>query len=166
MKLEQEALAREESTEHLSEREQHFVNLVAFGGDPSTAARTVGYKDPFKAAARLLTYTKIASAITAAAEAKAIRDQAAAKRLAPIVVDIPTVHADVARSAGSFDRTTWSAELLDEQALIEAVIRGGAGIPRDILQVNPAKLNEYARSLHELIDRWPGVRSVKKTTTV
>jgi hypothetical protein len=64
------------------------------------------------------------------------------------------------------DRNTWRGEVTDERALVAAVIAGGHGIPSDVLTVNQSKLTEYARSLHTLIDRWPGVRAVKTTTTV
>ena len=43
---------------------------------------------------------------------------------------------------------------------------GEHGIPLDCLQINTVKLNEYARSLHEQLDRWPGVRARKTTKVV
>jgi hypothetical protein len=39
-----------------------------------------------------------------------------------------------------------------------AVIGGKHGIPPDVLMVNQARLNDYARDLGDVINRWPGVR--------
>jgi hypothetical protein len=62
------------------------------------------------------------------------------------------------------DRTTWTGEVTDLQALVDAVIAGT--VPRDVLMVNQPVLNGYARSMHALLNNWPGVRAVPKTTTV
>lgn len=164
---ERQALEREQQLEGLSEREARFVELVAYGyNSPATSARQAGYKDPEKQGERLMATPKIQAAIQAKKEAQAIRQQAEARRREPLVVDTVEVKPDITRAAGAVDRTTHSAELLNEAALISACIAGGHGIPHDILQVNPAKLNEYARSLHERINLWPGVRYKKTTKTV
>ena len=64
------------------------------------------------------------------------------------------------------DRKNVRGELVDEAALIEAILAGKHGIPADVLTVKQAKLNEYARTLGPLIDRWPGVRYRTSTTIV
>lgn len=166
-RLEAEALAREAASETLSAREEVFVGACVAGISTASAAQRAGYKDPVKMGARLMETPKIAEAIQGRLAALALRKQAEATRQAPIEVAAPPViRPDISRAAGATDRTTWSAEVLDEQALIDACCEGRHGIPRDILQVRRPKVNEYARSMHELIDRWPGVRHVKNTRTV
>ena len=59
----------------------------------------------------------------------------------------------------SCERMTWSAEVFDEAALIDAVINWHYGVPRDVLTVNAVKLSQYARSLHERVNLWPGCRA-------
>ena len=61
-------------------------------------------------------------------------------------------------------RTTYSAIIFNADAFVAAAVTGGFGIPADCLMPNPVKLNEYARSLRERIDAWPGVRLSKKTS--
>lgn len=162
--LEAQALAAEESSPTISDREMRFLaELSRTGGRGTEAARFAGYKDPIVQAARLLSSEKIQSVLKARDNAETLRKQATAVKQAPIEVTTPTVKAAVSKGG---DRTTWGAEALDPQALIDAVCEGRHGIPRDVLMVNPAKLNEYGKSLHELIDRWPGVRHVKKTGVV
>ena len=68
-------------------------------------------------------------------------------------------------SGGSKDVTRWSGEITDEAATIEAFRSGQHGIPGDLFQINPTKLNEYARSLEARLDLWPGVRAKKNVTT-
>lgn len=163
-RIEAAALEQEAAMPDLSEREEMFVDLV-FGMTPHIeAARRSGYKDPVTMADRLMKTRKIVEAIQARRDAHALRQQAAARREQPLDVRVETVKADVIKTGT--DRTTHSAEILDEARLIEACIAGGYGIPHDILTVKPAKVNEYARALQERINRWPGVKHVKTTKTI
>jgi hypothetical protein len=168
--LEQKAIDAEEASTNLSEREQAFVACYATGpyaGNGVVCAQRAGFKDAMKSAARLISLPKIQSAIRAAQEADVARAQAAALREQPIETGpIETVKANIIRSAGSFDRSTWTGEVVDETQFVMAVVAGRHGIPIDTLQINPVKLNEYARSLHERLDLWPGVRAKKSTRTV
>lgn len=167
--LEREALRAEAKSGDLSDREANFVRLVAGGLNSSTsadlAARNAGFKLP-NMAARLMAMPKIQRAIEARKKADAARQQKAALELSPLDVQVEDVRPDLRRAAGAVDRTTKSAELLDARKLIDAVIAGGHGIPNDVLMVNEVKLNQYARDLGELINRWPGVRLKKTTRTV
>ena len=168
--LERQALAAEADRDDLSEREQDFVQrMVAFptaGGERCAAG--AGYKDGFKAASRLLSTPKILEAIKARQQAIAIREQAAAVKEQPVEVEVERVRPDV-QKVGS-DRTTWAGEVVDLErfraAALDPVERTKYGIPADVLTVDGPKLNEYARSLHEQMDRWPGVRAKRTTRTV
>lgn len=157
------ALKRESASKDLSEREMMFVDLVFDGRTGAAAAQKAGYKDPVGAADRLLGALKIQKALGAKQEAKTIREQAAAKAAKPLDVQHQEVRPDITRATGAKDRTTKSAEIVDANALIAACIQGGYGIPWDILDVKPAKLNEYARSMGALINKWPGVRYKEET---
>lgn len=164
---EAQAVALEESASELSDREEIFVKLVAQQSHTGQgAALAAGFKDPVKSAARLLTMAKIQNAIKALKEAAAIRQQAEARKAQPLHVEIAPVQADVQRAAGSHDRTTWSATCLDQAATVEAFRSGQYGIPGDLFMVNPAKANEYARSMHERVNRWPGMRATSETKVV
>jgi hypothetical protein len=168
-RLEAEAEAAEAARTDLSEREEAFVSyLTGPYPMPERAAQQAGYKEPMKAAARLLSLDKIRAAIEAVQTAKAAREQAAATRQQPVLVEVEAVRPDVAK-VGS-DRVTWSGEVTDEASFIAAVLdpatRMRLGIPADVLQINGVKLNEFARSLHEQLDRWPGVRAKKSTRTI
>jgi hypothetical protein len=169
-RLEEEAVKAEAASADLSERETSFTKLVAAGGNSSDAARTVGYKDPDAQAARLLKAPKIVAAIESLRQAANLRKQAAATAAMPVEVEKVEVRPDITRAAGSYDLTTWSGEVFDEDALVAAVLdprtRATLGIPSDIVTIKATKINEYAGSMQELINKWPGVRAVKKTTTV
>lgn len=160
---EAEALRKESESGDLSEREEQFVRLVASGvNSAKQAAITVGYRDA-NMGAKLLDKPKIAAAIQAIVDAVALRKQAEAVKAMPLVIEQDTsVSADVVDGG---DRTTKTAELLDPQAFIEAVLSQKYGIPLDVLEVSQARLNAHARSLGELINRWPGVK-LKKTTRI
>lgn len=162
--LERKAVAAEEAAPDLSEREQLFVEAYMRHGDAVRAAREVHYAQPRTTAERLLSLPKILAACDAVKRAEVLREQAAAVKEKPLDVQAKTVKAEVS-NAGGHDRSTHSAELLDERLLIEAILGGRHGIPSDILTVDQAKLNSYARSLFEVINRWPGVR-YKKTTSL
>jgi hypothetical protein len=165
-RLEAEAVKAEEASPALSEREELFRDYIVAGLPQQDAARRAGYKDPLAASARLMGSDKIRNAITAKQQAMRARQQADAVKASPVAVETPAVRPNIERASGASDRTTHGAEVVDAQALIEAVFEGKYGIPRDVLMVNPVKINEYGRSLHELIDRWPGVRYTKKTRVV
>lgn len=168
-RLEAEAVKAEEGSANLSDRERHFVEMMANGYNTAqSSARAAGFKDPIASAARLMTLAKIKTAIEAMRTAKTIREQAAAKREMPIEVAPRRVVEDIIK-AGS-DRTYWGAEVFDPDAfmaaLLDPVSRTRLGIPSEVATFDQSKLNELAKSLHELIDRWPGVRHTKRTITV
>jgi hypothetical protein len=148
LELEMKAQEAEAASPDLSEREQRFVFAYCngTGGDRSD---------------------KIKAAIAALESANAIRQQKAAAAQKPLELETKTaIKPDVQRAAGAHDRTTHGAEVLDEQALIDAVLAGKHGIPTDVLMVNHSKVNTYGRDLHELVNRWPGVRYTKNTKVV
>ncbi len=162
--LEAEALALEAQNDALSGREQLFVDeWIETGGNAQQAARVAGYKDVVAAVARLSNSVKIKNAIEAATKAQALRRQEAAVRATP--VETPDIRIEAAVDTNG-DRTRGSADLVDEPALIAAILAGKHGIPSDLLSVNRPKLNEYARALGVRIELWPGVRFVRKTTIV
>lgn len=157
--LEEEAIRREEAATDLTARETAFVDLYIARGDGLSAARAAGFKLPAKDAARLLTLKKIQDAIAAKRSAAEIRRQASVIQQQPLIVDTPEVKPNVLKAAGSFQRAApGSAELLDEAGLIDAIFSGRFGIPRTILRIDQAALNQEARDLGEQINKWPGVR--------
>jgi hypothetical protein len=171
--LEAAAVAAEEASPELSARETVFVDQFAACGNGQTSARVAGYKDPLATAARLLSSAKIQLAIKAKQQAATIRRQVTAKAAAPVVVEHVEVRPAIERAAGMSDRTTWGGEVLDERSLMTAFLgcapedyKNRFGIPADLFMVNPVKLAEYGRSLHERLDGWPGVRHTKKTRAV
>lgn len=167
-RLEDVALKAEASSADLSEREQRFVELVAFGlNSATTSARSAGYKNPEAAGLKLLNTQKVIAAIKGKKDAQASRQQAEARAAAPLeVAEVRETRPALARNVGGHDRTTWSGEIVDEASTIEAFRNGKHGIPGDLFQINPVKLNEYARSLEVNLDRWPGVRAKKTTRTI
>lgn len=164
-KLEAEALKAEKASPSLSEREQRFVDLYCGPGNltPYEAARKAGYRTD-KAATDLMTLPKVRQAIDDHRRALALREQAAATRQAPVETTHEPVKAEIA-TAGV---TRYSANVANPEAFLAAAMdpltRTRLGIPADVLMVNDTKMNEYARSLHEQIERWPGVQLVKKTS--
>lgn len=165
-RIEAEAVAREAASSTLSEREEIFTVDVARGVAPYDAAVRAGFAQPRSQSEKLLKTPKIQAAIQALADAAALRQQAQARREQPLDVRVDEARPEITRATGAVDRTTHSAEIVDEARLIAAAIQGGYGIPHDILQVKPAKVNEYARALQEHINLWPGVRHVKTTKTI
>lgn len=169
-RIEAAALRAEAGDADLSERERAFVDyylagLAATSTPERAAALKAGFKDPAGAAARLMKTAKILGAIDNAKTAKALREQAAAKREVPVQpAEIQEARPDV--GGGGSDRTTKSMEIFDEAALIQAVIDGKHGIPTDLLMVNPVKGNDLARQFGTVINRWPGCRLKTRTTTV
>jgi hypothetical protein len=165
--LEAKALEAEQASPDLSTREAVFVDLVVSGRSPIDAAKGAGYKNPETQGPKLMDLAKIQVAIKAKNDAKAIREQAEATRQKPLDIRTETVKPAIGKAAGgSFDRTTHSAEVLNERLFIEAVVGGQHGIPLDCLTVNTTKLNEYARSLQERVNLWPGIRHKKETKTI
>lgn len=162
---EKQALDLEASSKDLSEREARFAHYVVLGMLPTPAARQAGYKNAELQGQSLMERPKIQAAIAAERQAIEIRKQAAAQRDAPLDVNVEIVKPAISKGGG-YDRTTHSAVVLDEQALIAAVIGGKHGIPWDVLTVNPTKLNEYAGSLQERLNAWPGVQHKKNTKTI
>lgn len=160
---EQRALELEQTSEALSAREQQYVALRVVGNSPEASARAAGYKNPSQAAVRLSESQKIIDAIRTGEQVKALRAQAQAAASAPILVPEVEIKAQVAEGSS---RTTWSAEVYDLDAFIVAVVNRAHGIPLVVLEPNQKVLNEYARSLKENLSRWPGVRAVKKVTTI
>lgn len=154
-----------ENTEELSSRENLFVLNIVAGMPTAQAAREAGYKSDAHGDI-LLGRDKVTAAIAARRQAKALREQAVSVQAMPLDVQVADVKPDIIKAAGAHDRTTYSAEVLDEAAFIEAIFSGQYGIPRDCLQINRPKLNGYASSLHELINRWPGVIARKSTKVI
>src|SRR3990167_3987544 len=159
----QAAVDAEAGSADLSDRERHFVELVANGfNNPSSSARSCGYKDAEKQAARLMAMPKIQQAIEAQQQAAAMRRQAEAVKQRPVAIQDVKVTPNIAH-VGS-DRTTWGAEIFDGAALRAAAIEDEMlhmagqprkyGIPVDVLMVNPVVVDENGRSLHEKIDLW------------
>jgi hypothetical protein len=162
--MERKAVEAELASEDLSTRELAFVTIYMRTGQARLAAHQAGYKDPEKQGPRLLGLAKILAACDAVKKAEVIREQAAAVKEQPLDVQIDEVKPNLSH-AGGHDRTTKAADLFDERLFVEAVIGGRHGIPADTLGALQPKLNEYARSLGDLINRWPGVR-LKKTTSL
>jgi hypothetical protein len=166
-RMEAEAVKREEAAGELSGREQVFVEQIAGHGDGLRAARQAGFPDPAKSSTRLLKLAKIQAAIKGAQEAAAIRRQAVAAKARPVQVDpVPYVAPQVTRAPGAQDRSYHYGDLVDEQALVAAILSGNHGIPTDLLRIDTSKLNGYAKDLGDRINRWPGVRYRKETKVV
>jgi len=165
-RLEREALKAEQTSENLSEREQAFVDAYIHGigaaGLPEVAAKRAGYKDAAAQAERLMKTSKILKAIEAKRRAIEIREQAASVAEKPLEVKTQDVRPQFGKVAGTRTVTTWKAECFDVDALIDAVLRGVA--PRSLLMFNQVAGNELARSIHEEVDRIPGLRHIKTET--
>jgi hypothetical protein len=164
----QEAAAAKAEAEapDLSEREAVFVDLIVAGNKPSLAAQRAGFKNFSTVGPQLLERPKIAQAIEAKERAAAMRAQAQAVKQQPLDVQHEATKPDIKKASGASDRTTHGAEVVDEAALHDAVFAGRFGIPRDVLVVDPAKVNRYGKDLKELINKWPGVRYTKNTKVV
>lgn len=163
--LEQEAVDREAASKELSGREQVFVEVYVRTADGVRAAREAGFRDPVKAAERLLKSDKIRGAVQAAKEANALRRQrdAVASRpldTAAIRVGQERPEMNVRKATGTQNRVYHYGDLVEqgEEVLIAAILTGQHGIPTDLLQINRSKLNDYAAQLQDRINRWPGVR--------
>jgi hypothetical protein len=170
--LEEQAIKLEDTLEELSDRERRFVKRMHETQNLAVSVADAGYKPaPTKPGEmpssgyneigmRLMARPKIKLAIEQLREAGIVREQAAAVRTAPAASAYRVeVKPDVAKLGSS--RTT-KRGIVDpeggELQLIMAVIGGKHGIPPDVLMVNQARLNDYARDLGDVINRWPGVR--------
>lgn len=176
--LEAKALSAEAGSPDLSEREQRFIDYYLSTKNAPQAARQAGYKEPDSQALRLLNSEKIKAAVAAKQQATEIRQQVAARREQPVEVsDFVEVKAQVAGG----DRTTWGAQIYDEDAFISACMdpmtRTRHGIPADIVVAamkraiklgngSLPEVNDIATQIHEKIDTWPGVRHKKNTRVV
>lgn len=166
-RLELEAVKREEAAKDLSGREQVFVEQMARHGDGVRAARDAGFPDPAKSSARLLKMGKITAAIEAAQQAAQLRRQATAVQQRPIQTE-PFVEErpNILKAPGAQTRSYHYGDLVDEQALVAAILSGKHGIPTDLLRIDTSKLNQYANDLGDRINRWPGVSYRKETKVV
>ncbi len=81
-------------------------------------------------------------------------------------MQVERVAPQISRAPGASDRVTKSARVLDAEKLRAACIAGGFNIPYDVLKVDEAKLNSYARDLGKRINEWPGVQYVETPRTV
>jgi len=164
--LEAAAVRAESGSADLSAREEAFVEYYVAGVDATTAAKRAGYAKPFEQGARLIASAKVQKAIEGLVAAASMRQQAAAVVEAPLEVTFEAATANVVRAPGAVDRTTKSCEILDPAKFRNAVLAGLQGIPHDTLEPDQVRLNDYARKFGKLINDWPGVRLVEKTTTV
>lgn len=170
--LEEAALKAEAGSPDLSEREREFVSLYTGVNGRNTlyfergvaCATAAGYKNPDQAALKLLKTGKLLTAVQNAKDAIALRQQAEARRQAPVEVEEPEVRAEIATKG----TTTWSYEVFDEAAFLKAVLdprrRLELGIPEDAVIPNPKALLASARALQEKMNLWPGVRAKKNTS--
>jgi hypothetical protein len=164
-RLEREALKREASSPELSERETTFVAAYVYGigtrGDAFNSATRAGYADPLKAGSRLIGSEKIQKAIAAKREAVAIREQAEARKAAPVEVVVREVESELGKVAGTSTRTTYSAKIVDLAKFQAAVLDGT--IPFDYVDPNGPALNQAAKRLGGLFESaFPGCELVKK----
>lgn len=168
--LEAARLKAEADSPDLSGRETVFLDTYAqFGYTQATrAAANAGYRDPVAMAARLLASDKMMQAIRARQASDALKRQAAAVKVAPPpIVQTNEIKSNVVKAAGvRGDRTTWTGVVDNAEQFIAAVFEGKHGIPRTLLMINPVVLNEYATSMNERMDAWPGVHAQKNTKTL
>lgn len=167
--LERQAVAAEEASEGLSQREEVLVTALCL---PSLtmldAIRRAGYKDAMTIAARLSSESswakKIAAAVTAKAKAAALRTQATAVKAQPVVAVVDAVKPDITKAAGvTGDVTRWKGRVVDRAKFVEAAFSGKYGIPHDVFDVDQARLTQYAQQLHEKMNEWPGVEAIDTT---
>lgn len=162
-RAEREALEAEAAQEALSDKEKLFCERVAAGQPVATAARMAGYKPDY--ADTLLKRSKIQAAIQGLREAAEIRRQAEARQreiaMAPTSVDVPDVKPAVGKVGGQSERSTWSAEVYDETALVAAILAGTVPAT-DLLCIDPKRANEYAKSMQTRLNAWPGIRAIEK----
>jgi hypothetical protein len=169
-RLEQEALDAEAAMPTLSDREEAFVNgILNRGLSPFEAAKAARFAKPAAEADRLMASKKINEALDARKAAIAAREQATAVRQQPVNVVVERERPAITRVANTHDATTWSAEVFDAEAFMAAVLdprtRAQLGIPASVATYVQKELNDLARSLHEKMNVWPGVRAKSNTST-
>jgi hypothetical protein len=169
-RAEAEAVRAEASSPMLSEREERFCeSIMRYGLGPTDAARGVGYANPEVQGERLMGSAKIQKALDAKKTAAVLREQAAAKAAAPLSVVVERVVPNITKLAGSREVKRWKCTVTDADAFLAAVLdpktRLTLGIPTDVVTFLQPKLNEYARSLHEKMNTWPGIRAEEDTST-
>lgn len=168
---EAEALKLEASSNVLSEREQKFVHFYVTGEKgPScvlTAAMKAGYKDWQNQGLRLMKSEKINTAIENAIKAQRIRDEAAQKASAPLIVDVPKVESQIGTVSGTRTVTYYSCESFDTKLalrhLAERYEHGDPMLKAEIERyIGPALqtlLNAQARQLKTMFAQvWPGAK--------
>jgi len=79
----------------------------------------------------------------------------------PVNVPTITVSPDIPKINGLGTRTTWTYEVTDFPALVQAVAAGNA--PLQALQVDNVFCGQQARSLKSAL-KWPGIRSIEITS--
>jgi hypothetical protein len=158
---ERRALDLEKASADLSPRERLFVEAILAGAGGAAAAQRAEFKDPARAAERLLATPKILQAIEHQRSANAIRDQAAAKRDAPLDVVVPKAETHTARVSGTRTVTYYSCEIVDETRFRAAFVAGL--IPSDSMLPNQPELNRAAGRLVDTFEAaYPGTRLVKR----
>ena len=169
LKAELDASAAEEGLEGLTARERLFCEQMADHGDQVRAAKAAQFPEPSKKAAALMKLPKINRGIEAAETARNIRIQAEADARRPIQTTStyePPAERTTAKATTSY---VWSAEVVDEAALITAILtayrNGGTTPPRDLLTIRQGALTQYAKQLQDGINQWPGVRAKKTPVT-
>lgn len=166
-KLEADALKAEEASADLSERERRYVDLVMGGMEASKAATTAGFKDGFKAAARLMASDKVQKAIEGARQAQALREVKTAVASQPVeAAEYVPEKANIRRAVGAKDVTRKRMVIENADLFIQAVISGKHGIPHDMLTIDEVRGNDYARRMPDAVKLWPGVRVEKETKVV
>jgi hypothetical protein len=174
---EDRALELEQQSTNLSARELWFVDQVFAQNlnvikptntdlrSMQAIAKQAGYKDVDVQVARLLRTQKILDAIVSKHEAKAIREQAAARRTQPIdVAPAAPVESNLASGRGlPTTRTYYSCEVVDVDKLKEAFLNGE--VDRQALTFDQVYLNSQARNAKsaEIFEAaFPGCRLVKR----
>lgn len=166
------ALEAEANAPTLSDRETRFVEAYVCGlgvaGNAQAAAARVGYRDADKAAVKLLATEKVRAAIEAKRAAVAIREQAEAKRHAPIVAVAAETAAPQSQVAKA-SRVYYSCEVVDEAAFMAVVLdptlRMRYNVPASVATYQQPVLNDIARAVKDEINKIPGLR-LKTTTSV
>lgn len=167
--LEAAAVAAEESSPDLSERERMFVQYVSETSDDDgatiRAARTAGYANPEHMGPSLSRRPKIVAAIQARRDAIAARLQAQAIAATPVqaaYVAPPPVQ------SVKGTRTTHGAECFDPKAFIRACLNGEVPeiVALTVLKVDGAQMNAQGRMYQAGVNVWPGVRHVETKVVV
>jgi len=173
--LESQKLAAEEASSELSERERHVIGfmLVRLGPDAPAAredwiraAESAKYVNPVQQGERFTHSEKMNAALDAAQRALALEDQQRAAAIAAAAAPPPTIApVETQTIKVSRGRTSYSAEILDKTALINAILAGGpAAPPAALLTIDETYLNLMARQMPGVVKTWPGVRVNERTS--